>query len=92
MKRLLKLVAMILAVTFMIASSSAEENKMDLPAITESFVILYYENLDGPKKFYDKILGLKETVSSDGFRLFQLTPTSLIGAIKSGSAAAYHAA
>ena len=70
--------------------ASSDEIKMS-EKITESTVMLYYENLDGPRKFYRDLLGLKATYDDVWVSIYSLTPSSAVGLVQEGGTA-YHKA
>lgn len=69
------------------AGDSNEEKAMSSASIKETTVMLYYDDLDAPKKFYQRVLGLSPSFEDDWFSLNKLTENSSVGLIKSGDTA-----
>ena len=63
----------------------AEEAEMDpLPEITEQYTMLYYSDMDAPRRFYGELLGLTSTMDDEWLSLYQVTAGSFLGIIKEG--------
>ena len=60
-----------------------------IPTISETVVMLYYKDIAAASAFYGETLGLELTFSQDSAKLFQLTPTSVLGVILEGESS-YH--
>jgi hypothetical protein len=54
------------------------------PALTESYVMLYYKDLTAPRAFYGGLLGLEKTYGDDWVSLYRLTPASFVGIVREG--------
>lgn len=81
-------VILILCVLSAQASEDGRASAMT-PSIKESYVMLYYKDMQAPRKFYSEIFGLKATFEDEWVSLYRLTENSLIGVVKEGGTA-YH--
>lgn len=59
------------------------------PPIESQIVMLYYDDLDAPAKFYGQTLGLTQTQDFGWARFFQVVPGSEVGIVKSGPGSYY---
>lgn len=73
------------------AGGNDEEQVMSSSSVVGTTVMLYYNDLEAPKKFYQEVLGLSPSFEDDWFSLNKLTENSAVGLIKSGDTA-YHKA
>ena len=82
--------AMLISMT-VYASNDDENIEMDDKRITDSTVMLYYKDLDAPRKFYKDLLGLESTYEDDWVSIYKLTSSSAVGLVLEGGTA-YHKA
>ena len=59
--------------------------------VIDSYVMLYYSDLEAPRRFYGEILGFTSTMEDDWLSLYKITSGSYVGIIKEGGTA-YHPA
>ena len=65
-------------------ASAQQEKPMPPPRINEQYTMLYYSDMEAPRKFYGGLLGLTSTMDDEWLSLYQVTPASYIGVIKEG--------
>ena len=90
----LKILASLVATFFYTTSLlAADEQKMEKPdeGVIDSYVMLYYEELDSPRKFYGELLGFSATMEDDWLSLYKINSASYLGVILEGGTA-YHPA
>lgn len=73
-----------MALSSFMYTAAAEEETVPSPGISEQYTMLYYKDMEAPRKFYGGLLGLTSTMDDEWLSLYQLTPTSFIGVIKEG--------
>ena len=83
--RSLRLTACVMLVlsSFLYTAAVVEEPAPS-PGINEQYTMLYYNDLQAPRKFYGDLLGLTSTMEDEWLSLYRLTPASYIGVIKQG--------
>jgi predicted enzyme related to lactoylglutathione lyase len=59
-----------------------QETPVPSPGINEQYTMLYYKDMEAPRKFYGGLLGLTSTMDDEWLSLYQVTPSSFIGVIK----------
>ena len=73
-----------MALSSLLYTAAAEEETVPSPDINEQYTMLYYKDMEAPRKFYGGLLGLTSTMDDEWLSLYQLTPASFIGVIKEG--------
>jgi len=73
-----------MALSSFLYTAAAEEEPVPSPGITEQYTMLYYNDMEAPRKFYGGLLGLTSTMEDEWLSLYRLTPASYIGVIKAG--------
>ncbi len=77
----------LLAIMIWCASVAAADDSAPAaarPAITEQYVMLYYEDLEAPAAFYGDLLGLEAVMDEEWVKLYRVLPHSFIGVNKGG--------
>ena len=73
-----------MALSSFLYTAAAEEEPVPSPGITEQYTMLYYNDMEAPRKFYGGLLGLTSIMEDEWLSLYRLTPASYIGVIKAG--------
>ena len=73
------------------ASDEGDNTTMSDMNIAETSVMLYYKDLEAPRKFYKGMLGLETTYEDDWVIIYQLNPGAAVGIVLEGGTA-YHKA
>ncbi len=81
----------VLMLLSIMAYASNDEGKiMGDEKITESYVMLYYKDLQAPRDFYHGLLGLEATYDDEWVTLYRINEGASVGIVKEGGTA-YHA-
>lgn len=59
------------------------------PPINEQIVMLYYQDISEPVRFYQEVIGLRPTFTEEWVRIYAVTETSSVGVVRAGPGA-YH--
>ena len=76
-----------MALSSFLFTAVAEEEPVPSPGINEQYTMLYYKDIEAPRKFYGGLLGLNATMEDEWLSLYRLTPASYIGVIREGGGA-----
>lgn len=79
----------LLCVAISTAAPAEESGVAKNTGIKENYVMLYYDDLTAPRRFYGELLGLEAGYEDDWVTLYQITPSSHVGVVRAGGTA-YH--
>lgn len=86
-QRCLPGIVLLLASTVCPAAPEEGDLKMAAANFNETYVMLYYSDLEAPRRFYGDILGMEAVYGDDWNTLYRILPGAHVGIIREGKGA-----